>query len=210
MKNNLTVSHGNKKLISTDKVQFLIFNLPAMKTCPNSTAMCRKACYARAAERYPSCYASRQHNYDMTLLDSFVPDMIELISKELTKAKKVGKKILFRWHESGDVYSQEYMNKIVYIARAFEFANIVFQLYTKSIDFVPYKRPINLHVTFSLWDDTASADYHKALTLHTQVYYAVPVFDSSIPLAIRCRCTDCGTCQKCYNDQHDTIVCEVH
>ena len=46
----MLLQKGNRKLPKTT----LIFNLPAIESCPASTEECRKWCYARKAERqYP-------------------------------------------------------------------------------------------------------------------------------------------------------------
>ena len=46
----LTLSEGNAKLKPTGAVKYLIWNIPAIKTCPYATEHCKKACYAIKAE----------------------------------------------------------------------------------------------------------------------------------------------------------------
>lgn len=208
----IKLSHGNKKLVSNDKVQFLIFNLPAVTTCPQSTAMCRKACYALKAERlYPSAKASRERHLEASKRYDFIGAMITLIDAEYKKAVKKGKKILFRWHESGDIYSLDYMFSIIAIAKAFDDTDIIFQAYTKSIDFILCLGvPKNLHLTFSIWDDTPSEDIQHALQLRLQTYTAVLHFDRDLHKRFKCLCVDCAKCQKCYNNKVPHVICEVH
>ena len=48
----LTLSEGNLKLKpAPGKHNFLIFNLPAVITCPCATESCIECCYAKKAER---------------------------------------------------------------------------------------------------------------------------------------------------------------
>lgn len=73
--------NGNKKLVNNDKVRYIIWNLPAIKTCPFATEHCKKACYACKAERmYPSVTPSREKNYNDSLKDDFSVRMIETIA----------------------------------------------------------------------------------------------------------------------------------
>src|SRR5574343_650785 len=101
----MKLSRGNRKL----KQGYLIWNLPAVKTCPGSTAICRKLCYARKAERvYPDVLPCRMSNYHDSKKESFTDDMIMLIEKTLKTYKKFNG--YFRVHESGDFYNQKYLD----------------------------------------------------------------------------------------------------
>lgn len=74
---------GNKKLVNTGSVRFMIWNLPAIKTCPYATAHCKKYCYAKKAENvYPDCLPCRERNFNETLKDDFVENMIFTIEKK--------------------------------------------------------------------------------------------------------------------------------
>lgn len=223
---NVYLSEGNRKLKKTDEVNFLIWNLPAVSTCPNSTAQCRKSCYARKAERlYPKVLESRKWNlsesrgYYYTSIDGrqiqwanfFVDVMIQKITPYLNKAKKQGKKIYFRIHESGDFYSQEYFNYWLYIARAFEGEPITFTAYTKSVHLV-HDVPDNMTILFSLWDDTLTCDLETALSKGLPVYSAVTKEHlQDLPESYHvCMCSDCAACGKCYHDVPRNIAVLIH
>ena len=121
-----------------------IFNLPARKTCPGATAYCGKICYAMKAERmYKAAAAMRHHNWDASLNVFFVQAMTD----ELKTFK--GDKV--RIHESGDWYSQEYLDKWIQIAAAFP--KITFLAYTKSYNLDFSKKPANL-VIYASYDPT--------------------------------------------------------
>jgi hypothetical protein len=112
---HIYVSHGN---LSEDK-DVTIFNLPAIKTCPNHT-LCGQACYARKAEkRFKAVVASRERNLSASKASDFVDAMV----KTLAKAKKV------RIHESGDFYSGEYTERWRRIIQALP--SVRFKCFTK-------------------------------------------------------------------------------
>ena len=83
--------------------------------------------------------------------------------------------------------------------------------FAAGIDFIPsIGIPNNLHITFSVWDDTAHEDITRAIELGLQLYRACDKFTDIIPKKNRCLCVDCAKCQKCYNNKIPYIVCEVH
>lgn len=214
MKKNITVSTGNKKLKSTEKVRFLIWNLPAKKTCPFATEHCKAKCYAVKAERmYPDCLPCRERNLKSSLSDSFVDDMKKLISRRIRHpVYKRAEKIYFRIHESGDFYSQSYFDKWVDIATAFP--GVTFLAYTKSLKFVlnsKKTRPANLIIRYSLWDDSPAEDAKKGCEMFPTYTAWEMTAEQVKALGNRyCDCKDCGTCGKCYNTEVKDIVCEIH
>lgn len=122
----ITMSFGNAK-VSYD---ILIFNIPAIKTCPNNE-LCKDTCYARKAEKlYPSVLPCRENNYQASILPSFIDRMVSLISISIERYSVKAVRI----HESGDFYSKDYANKWELIAKQIktEYPDIVFFAYTKS------------------------------------------------------------------------------
>ena len=121
------------------------FSIPAIKTCKGSTEHCRKYCYARKAEkRFKKVRESRERNLKCTKKFRFVKQM----SKQIEKKK--GK--YFRIHESGDFYKQRYLNKWIKIAR--KFPDINFLAYTQANHLNFTKKPDNLIIYHSVWDDS--------------------------------------------------------
>ena len=209
----LTLTEGNKKLVPTESVKYLIWNLPAKVTCPFSTFLCRKYCYAKSAERYDGPRLMRKRNYKRSLSDSFVQDMIYTISVHLTRPKYANdnvKQIVIRIHESGDFYSREYAKKWLKIARAFSCDNrIVFMAYTKSVRYFDgLKIPENMTIRYSVWEDTAPEEIEIAKKLNLPIYTAVDKFTTEKAVN-RCLCENCSTCQKCWHDI-DKLLCEIH
>lgn len=212
-------TNGNKKLRNTDTVRFMIWNLPAVKTCPFRTEMCEKSCYARKAERvYPSVLPSREQNYNDSLDPDFTENMIYTIETELKKKKYIGKKVVFRIHESGDFYNLEYTEKWVNIARYFEDdPRIIFLAYTKSILYfmtAGLQVPHNFVVRASIWKDTRpelnilSNKYFPIYTALTQK--EMDTESAAGHVFITCRCDDCATCGECWNKSVKDIICKIH
>ena len=202
-------SKGNRKLKPTKSVKFLIFNLPAVKSCPNATPECIKNCYAKRIERYDTPRYCRLRNYLLSLESWF--DRLAICEIRLhlnTRGFKNADFIFVRIHESGDFYSFEYVLKWVNIARAFiEDRRVYFGLYTKSFSFfMSVDIPHNMTPSASLWNDTPETDRAMIADLVArgwQVYSA----DTAERIAERkkngerfhvCTCADCGKCAYCY------------
>ena len=209
----ITLSEGNYKLRPTKDVKYLIFNLPSIITCPFSTAMCRKKCYAKKSENgsRPSVLPSRKKNLRISKQKDFVNRMIYTIIGHCNRPSyQAAKTIIIRIHESGDFYSREYAKKWLQIARYFEGNDkIVFMCYTKSVEyFEGLQIPQNMVLRFSLWADTDPAQYEKAVKMGLPVYTAVDKFTTEKAVN-RCLCNDCSHCQKCWHDI-DMLICEIH
>lgn len=204
---------GNRKLRNTDKVRFLIWNLPAIKTCPFATDHCKKSCYARKAERvYSQVLPSREANYIDSLSDDFTANMIYTIEKIISGRAYQGKKVIFRIHESGDFYSQAYADKWIEIIKHFENVdNLVFHAYTKSLPYFEkhdIKSSKNLAFIASVWDDTSRENLDLIVKNGYRIYTAVESFDNWY--GNKCRCADCAHCQQCMRNNVQAIACEIH
>jgi hypothetical protein len=140
------LSIGNNRKLSKD---IAVFNLPCGTTCPGKTAVCRKICYAAKAERmYKAAAAMRQRNLAASREPTFVVEMIAELDYCVTH-KGLSK---VRIHESGDAYSQEYLNKWFEICR--EEPEITFLMYTKSFHLSWVDKPDNLMVYWSIDSST--------------------------------------------------------
>lgn len=220
----LTVSNGNKKLISTKDVRFIVWNLPAVSTCPYATEHCKQACYALKAEHnYPTAKAARIANYDASKAINFHAEMLSFIHDLMQKpSHKNAKKVFFRIHESGDFYDKRYALMWYWIACELKdvYKNLVFEAYTKSIlyfmrdDRTPLAMPENFVLTASVWDDT-DPELKELSFRNWKVYtaYYEKTVDALVKSGkyLRCRCSDCATCQQCYtNKVKKPIACVIH
>lgn len=132
-------SKGNKKL--SKKV--LIWNLPAISTCPGSSTECRRYCYALKAQRlYPFCLSSRNTNLEYSKSKLFVHGIIKFLGDR--------KETIIRIHESGDFYCEEYLNRWCEIIS--QLREKTFYAYTKSYFFDSFWRniPENLKILQSV------------------------------------------------------------
>lgn len=233
------VSYGNEKLVSTDLVRFLVWSIPAIVTCPYRCKGCENDCYAKKSEKnYSDCLPCHYRNLIYSLRDDFVDLMTEYLNNQIFnkrtachKALLKGGKVIFRIHESGDFYNQEYANKWIEIAKRFPM--VTFTAYTKSlIYFKNAELPQNFVVLNSVWQDmnkevkkesykgtvyTALRNdqidcmktYHKnMITYHKNKRYTKNhVVNKTI-----CGCSDCATCLQCYEHKPTTkeIVVAIH
>lgn len=212
LNNNIHLQEGNSVLVDNEECGFLIFSLPARECCPYATDLCKKICYGRnAQELFKRVYECRKRNYEESLKESFTQDMIKIINYNLNRKKYKDKIILFRIHETGDFYSQEYTDKWFNIADYYKNnSKIFFQCYTKSLPFI--KDNIangNIKMMFSVMDDTKCEDIELAKSLGMNTFKAVPnnVFINT-PREQQCD-GDCSKCKSCYLDNKDMVV-EYH
>ena len=133
------LTRGNHKLSSNT----LIFNLPAI---PEVCGRICPGCYAIKAQRvYPAVLPSRMQKLAASRLDTFSTAIL----KELANAKKPFKYV--RIHESGEFYSQDYINSWTDIASSFP--QYTFYAYTKRLsefDFSSFKSLPNVVLINSL------------------------------------------------------------
>ena len=205
----LTVSRQNKKLVPNETTAFIIWNLPAIKTCPYACPHCKAACYAIKAEKaYPDCLPSREKHFKDSLSTDFVYNMACTILKIASGTNK--QQIIVRIHESGDFYNKAYAEKWLSIMDLCKVdSRIKFIAYTKSF---PYFDGVTLPKNFafraSVWDDTKPQFLEMINRNGWNIYTAVEKFQKGDNFT-RCRCSDCATCKKCWQNYKD-IRCEIH
>lgn len=213
LKKIVSVSRKNKKLVPNAEHKFLIWNIPAVKTCPFRTKHCEKFCYARKAETaYPDCLPARERNFRASMESDFVELMTAYIHKACSHASyRNAKEVVVRIHESGDFYNQEYMDKWFAIASACaDIPNVRFMAYTKSVRYLVGRAiPENVAIRYSVWDDTKQEDIELAEEMGLPIYTAVDKFTDETE-EMRCRCEDCATCGKCWDIAKAILMCEIH
>lgn len=148
------LSDGNSKLNKTSGGEYKIlgFGIPAdyafvhngaaYNTCPGACA-CRGICFAKQGRYVMGAVRdNRIDNLMESMKDTFVDDMVAAIRKRRTYNT-------IRVHDSGDFYSQEYLDKWYAIARALP--HIVFYAYTKTLFLdLHTHRPDNFRLVQSL------------------------------------------------------------
>lgn len=217
----ISLSFGNKKLVSSNETRFIIWSIPAVTTCPFATEECKKACYARKVEKaYPDCLPARNKNLAFSKTDFFVDFMVEALHYMANlKNYKTANHITVRIHESGDFYSVEYLEKWLTIAeRCKDIKNMDFAAYTKSLPYLVQAckdgynlKTCNIHFISSIWKDTKQKriDETKALNLPIYTAFEKGLFDESYS---KCNCEDCGHCRQCFkgNKEQKRIAVTIH
>ena len=204
------ISDRNKKLVPSRLVNFLIWNLPAVKTCPFRTRLCEKFCYAKKAEWfYKNALPARLDNLAASKSADFVEFMTAFI---LGKARRQRKpRLIVRIHESGDFYNREYAEKWLQIARnCQDCEKVLFIAYTKSfVYFDGVDLPSNFSLRASIWADTDPEQVKIILRNGWPIYTAVDAFTPADAFH-QCRCEDCATCGACWDKTIPDIRCEIH
>jgi hypothetical protein len=175
------VSDGNEKMEKTSKVlrklfgqrsKVVAFNIPAsidfmvdgesFNTCPQAGA-CKSVCYARSGRFTLSpAISARIDNLWSTLRPDFVP----LIVADIVASKATHVRI----HDSGDFYSQSYVDAWIETAKALN--GVVFYAYTKSLDLDYSAAPSNLRIVQSEGGKLdAMIDYSRP---HSRIVVDVP------------------------------------
>ena len=210
------ISDSNKKLIPNENTNFLIWNLPAIKTCPFATEHCKKACYALKAEKQykKDCPKARRENLEASKSDDFVNAMVSVILARVRGMRK--RNLIVRIHESGDFYNKAYALKWLEIARKCEHIDgtngkkVTFIAYTKSFPYFDGEiLPSNFSLRASIWDDTKPEQIAIILKNNWPIYTAVESFTENDSFK-QCRCSDCATCGKCWDSTIQDIRCEIH
>ncbi len=142
---NLKWSFNNSKLAKTDTISF---NIPAFRsedgfaTCPKAGA-CATLCYARQGYYVmPQVAATREFNLSVVrgnqgeFIKQAVQDLLQIKNKSI------------RIHDSGDFFSQDYLNSWFVIAASFPQKK--FYAYTKSLHLDYSAKPDNLQIIQSV------------------------------------------------------------
>lgn len=195
-----SLSLGNKKLpFST-----MIFNIPAVKTCPFATEFCKTKCYALKAERiYKNTKEARERNFQNTKNESFAEDLINTIAE----ASRIFKIEAFRIHESGDFYHKEYLKSWYKIAEAFP--SIQFYAYTKSFFFDFEGKPKNLILIASF--DHSTTKTQKEFYLKNESF-----FDKTFSIVEKNKSAsciqNCSLCNLCFTNtgKKENITVNLH
>ena len=137
-KQNEIYSNGNNAKLGNN---VSILNLPPIKTCVNCST-CANSCYAMFRYQYPNVQKRWNRNLEMTKADNFV----ELSTIEL----KYKATPIVRFHESGDFYSDEYIDKCFDLAVANP--DIKFYGYTKNKNALKLNALANVNIIYSFID----------------------------------------------------------
>lgn len=135
----MSVSSGNQK-IGNDTLNI---SLPPVKSCGNCDG-CKSQCYALKAYRlYPEVKRNWNENFELWKSN---PSEYESLIVNKIAAKNPRH---FRWHVSGDIQDQSYLEMMYRIAKVFPGTR--FLAFTKMYSLEYAGRPENLEIVFSIW-----------------------------------------------------------
>lgn len=132
--------------VDEDKGEFVVIN-----TCPGA-GECKLYCYALKGGyvqwKAVSMSQSRLLNWLYNDPDGFMAQLDSEISKLEQKAGKKNSKIVIRWHDAGDFFSPQYLEKAY--ALASQHPDVDFYAYTKIASVAQAERPDNFKINFSM------------------------------------------------------------
>ena len=190
----MIISPGNSKL-----GQVVNVGLPPIKTCIKD-APCASKCYAIKAYRL---WPSVRQGLDLNLkLWEHAPDLYFSFIRRYLELPQLTTR-LFRWHVSGDIPSQSYLNKMIDLAR--DFSHWRFLAYTKKYRLDFRQVPENLNVYFSIWPKLRKPV--KKMGITAMAYLST---DRRAPKgAFLCR-GKCSTCCYCYSNKAKDVKFDPH
>lgn len=212
-----TVSLGNSKLKkdNPNKV-FILWNVLQIATCPNATPDCKKFCYAN---KYPhmlgknsNSVKSRMLNTIFSMIENFDEVMLEVIRFVENTLVYDNKDVVFRWHESGDIYNSVYWEKIKKIIEGSR--NVKHLIYTKSVfmikEMIENDYTSNGTIRYSLDNSTKDFIYNKVISsgiLTSRIIDGKEV--NIVPRSNTCDST-CDKCNKCLSKNLIDIFMPIH
>lgn len=149
--------NSKMKKSSQDGIDVYNFGIPAfmsqsgIKTCPNAR-QCATGCYAQSGTyRFKNVANAYEQRLKLTQDRYFVDIMVSEIKTLALKSKAIGNKCIIRIHDSGDFYSQVYLNDWILIME--QLPDVSFYAYTKMIQMFEQSKPVlpkNFTVIYSL------------------------------------------------------------
>jgi hypothetical protein len=113
------LAFGNDKLGDA----IVSFGIPAVRTCPGMSTICRRLCYARGGRfRYPAVKKAYRRNVEAAQRPDFAARLIEEIARSGATVVRI--------HVSGDFFSADYVRAWTQVATAHP--QVTFFAYTRS------------------------------------------------------------------------------
>ncbi len=193
-------------LSNTSKMPCKSYSLPTsickvgakLRDIPGSTC---HGCYAdKGCYNWSSTQNAMQKRYELTRGEQWVQGMI----KQLENHK------LFRWHDSGDIYSTEYLDKIIDVVKSTPDTRHWLPTREKALIKAYIRKhgslPENLTVRLSaamVDGKPAQIDGINTSTVHTgdAIGHECPAYSQN---------GECGDCRACWNKTIDNVSYPLH
>lgn len=132
--------------VDEDNKEFVVIN-----TCPGA-GNCKLVCYAMKGGyiQYPASNLSQTRllNFLYNDPDGFMGMLESEIAEFAAKNSKKNIKTIIRWHDAGDFFSSEYLDKAYNLAS--KFPDVDFYAYTKLASVAQGEKPDNFKINFSM------------------------------------------------------------
>ncbi len=132
--------------VDEDSKEFVVIN-----TCPGA-GNCKLVCYAMKGGyiQYPASNLSQTRllNFLYNDPDGFMGMLEKEIAEFAAKNSKKNIKTIIRWHDAGDFFSPEYLDKAYNLAK--KFPDVDFYAYTKLASVAQGDKPDNFKINFSM------------------------------------------------------------
>lgn len=189
---NIHISRGNTKL-----GRILNINLPPIHSCKKDVPCKSEGCYAlKAWRQYPNVRRAWSENLDLALssYDKFFCSIVDTLRRKR-------KLPFFRWHSSGDILDQKYLDYMSSVAQLFPQTR--FLAFTKRNDLDVSNMPENLTIRYSFWPN------YKAKIDASFVNYAGLYGDSRVNGGHICQ-GNCQTCKICWSKSVKNVIFHKH
>lgn len=181
---NILTQNGKMKKSSQNGIDVFNFGIPAFKsetgliTCPNAR-QCVSGCYARSGTyRFKNVVNAYEERLKLTQDPSFIETMIAAIRLKSIQSHAKGNQCLIRIHDSGDFYSEAYLDAWCTIMR--RCTDVKFYAYTKMVQMCNKymfhnNTPTNLRLIYSFggsedsYIDTVNHFHSKVFQSETEL-----------------------------------------
>lgn len=141
----------NSKMKKTEaehpELMLRCFSLPACATCCPNAGKCKFNCYAKKGRMACAIQSNAYlENYAMVKDGTLWKQLDAEITILECRAKREGKQLRIRVHDSGDFFSVEYTNNWMDVMRGHP--DVVFYAYTKMVKMFKYDNAINMADNF--------------------------------------------------------------
>ena len=141
----------NNKMKKTEaehpELMLRCFSLPACATCCPNAGKCKFNCYAKKGRMACAIQSNAYlENYAMVKDGTLWKQLDAEITILECRAKREGKQLRIRVHDSGDFFSVEYANNWMDVMRTHP--DVVFYAYTKMVKMFKYDGTINIADNF--------------------------------------------------------------
>lgn len=150
-------------------------------TCPGAGA-CKVYCYAKKGGyvqwKDASLSQTKLLNFLVNDPQGFKSQFENELNTKATNLIRRGKKVIVRWHDAGDFFSDEYLDLAFSIAN--NFPNILFYAYTKMASVAKSQKPSNFIINFSMG---ATPEQEKQIDFEKDKHSTVvpkPMFDKYV------------------------------